>query len=132
MRPRFLRQHAAVVLAAFALLGQLAGFAHLGAVDHVTCEHGELVDLDRHAAPAVAAHDDRDRAFHADSAAEGREHEHCLGSAMRRERAAVAAYATAPRLLACDNPRAAPAPRCAVAAPIPLLALAPKSSPPTV
>jgi hypothetical protein len=132
MRPRFLRPHAAVVLAALALLGQLAGFAHLGAVDHVTCEHGELVDLDRHATPAVAAHHDHESAFHADSAAQGREHEHCFVSAMRRERAAVAAHATAPRLLTCDRPRAASAPRCDVAAPIPLLALAPKSSPPTV
>ena len=131
MRSTRTRQLPAIVLAALALFGQLAGFAHLVAVDHVACEHGELVDV-RHHPPAVASHHDPAKAFHASSASERREHEHCLLSPMRRDRAAISGRTSPTSLLSCDRQRAIATIENDVAAPIPLILLAPKSSPPTV
>jgi hypothetical protein len=121
----------AISLAALALFGQLAGFAHLVAVDHVRCEHGELVDVAHHA-PAVASHHDPDESFHAASAAETREHEHCLLSPMRRDHATVAPRPSQSSIVACNRHSALATPGSTVPAPIPLILLAPKSSPPTV
>lgn len=121
----------AISLAALALFGQLASFAHLLAVDHVRCEHGELVDLAHHT-PTVAAHRDADKSFHASSASETPEHEHCLLSPMRRDRAVVAQRTSQSSIVACDRDRATAALASFVPAPIPLILLAPKSSPPTV
>jgi hypothetical protein len=120
----------AISLAALALFAQLASFAHLAAVDHIRCEHGELVDIAHHA-PTVAAHRDPDKSFHA-STADTREHEHCLLSPMRRDRAAIAQRASQSSVVACDRHSAIAALERNVPAPIPLILLAPKSSPPTV
>jgi hypothetical protein len=131
MRSRTRLRFPAITLAALALLGPLASFAHLVAVDHVRCEHGELVDVGRHA-PTVAAHHDRDKSFHAATAEETREHEHCLVSPMRRDGATVAERASPSSIVACRRHTSSPALASVVPAPIPLILLAPKSSPPTV
>jgi len=131
MLPRTKLRFPAVALAALALFGQLAGFAHLVAVDHVRCEHGELVDVGHHA-PTVAPHRDADKSFHASTAADTREHEHCLLSPMRRDRATVAPGASQSSIVACHRHSVIAALGRTVPAPIPLILLAPKSSPPTV
>jgi hypothetical protein len=131
MRLRTTRRIPALALAALALFGQLAGFAHLVAVDHVACEHGELVDVAQ-PSPALASHHDPDQSFHAATASQGREHEHCLLSPMRRDRAAVALETPRASPFSCDGPTPIAILASDIPAPIPLILLAPKSSPPSV
>lgn len=130
MRLTTTRRLPAIALAALALFGQLASFAHLVAVDHVRCEHGELVDVGRHSS-ATASHHDSGEAFHA-AASEAREHEHCLLSPMRRDRAAIAQRAAHSIAFASDGRSPLATTGTDAGAPIPLILLAPKSSPPTV
>lgn len=123
----------AALLAVVALAGQLASFAHLVLVRHVTCaEHGEMIEIGsaatsvavttpREAAPAMRA---------ATSPAAAHDHEHCLISPMRRDRLAATAsvWQEAARVDADDaigvtHDRAVPPPIAAII-------LAPKSSPP--
>lgn len=118
----------AALLCALTLAAQLASMAHGTTVTHVTCaEHGESMevvasaDADRHAHTGACV-----RAIAGDS-----HHEHCVIASFRRERstAAVATVrASAPILRgeASSSDRFAHAP----ASPIPLILLAPKSSPP--
>jgi hypothetical protein len=131
MRSRVKLRLPASSLAALALFGQLASFVHLVAVDHVRCEHGELVDV-ANRAPTVASHRDRVNSFHASTASGTREHEHCLLSPMRRDRATVAQRALQCSLLPSASGAVCATLGTAVPVPIPLLLLAPKSSPPTV
>ena len=123
-------------LAVLCLLAQLSGTVHLALVSHVTCaEHGELVEPGE-AWSVSAALPDRggDGPHLAQGLALAREaahgHDHCLATALRRASApperpaspeapapgeALAVHAAAGRALA-------PA--------LPLLAVAPKASPP--
>lgn len=131
MRPKTRLPLSAIALAALALFGQIGSFAHLAAVDHVRCEHGELVDLVRRG-PTLGAHRDADTSFHASNAAQAREHEHCLLSPMRRDHATVAERASHSSIIPCERSRSIATLANAIPAPIPLILLAPKSSPPTV
>ena len=129
-RPSTAARWSAIAVAALALWSQLAGFAHLVAVDHVACEHGELVHLDR-GAPAVAAHHDAEQSFHPSPAGARDTHEHCLLSPLRRNRSTVAPRAPHAIAVAAASTRVSAQARFVVPAPIPLLLFAPKSSPPS-
>ena len=127
------RRAIALAVAGLCLGGQLASFAHLLAVRHVTCpEHGEIIHRD-----AVASRSSswRDRAaehssLHASRSAAARDgHDACLVWAHRHERADIQRAGASVRVEASTNAvernvRAVPA------LPAPLLLLAPKSSPP--
>ncbi len=122
----------AVALALVAFAGQLAGFAHLVAVEHVRCEHGELVEVSRRQLPSSAGAVARSTVDSVGSASDvaTHGHEHCLLGPTRRDHLALHAYhasaaGRAPELR-CDLGPAA----CAVAPPIPIIVLAPKNSPP--
>jgi hypothetical protein len=120
-------------LATLALVGQLASFAHLVLVRHVTCaEHGELIEVGHERALAVAT-------AHADSpgiatAATGQAHghDHCLLAPMRRDRVALGA----PHALDCAHVDAfgtiGRVGARLIPPPIAVILLAPKSSPPLV
>lgn len=110
------------------LLGQLGAVVHLGVVRHVRCaEHDALVHAERPGAEAApvegAAALPVEAAEHAD--------EHCLVAELRRTEwqgptatSTAAPAPTAPDVPALDR-------EVAPAAPVDLLRLAPKSSPPT-
>lgn len=103
---------------------------HLLLVTHAACEHGELIEL----APGterVAPADDRpgtgpDRAEKAHGDAAG--HDHCDAPALRHLPVEVGPALGAPTLLT-SAPCAAAGPH-EERRPLPLLALAPKGSPP--
>jgi hypothetical protein len=122
----------AAALAIFALAGQVASFAHLVLVRHVTCaEHGEMIEVGHgHAAVATAPHRRAVTAVSEAAGAEAHGHEHCLLTPMRRDRLAagapvafdsvhIDAYGTI-GVVGTDE----------VAPPIALIVLAPKNSPP--
>ena len=118
------------------LVGQMAGFAHLVAVQHARCpDHGELIDVAGPPAaqliksgiggkPTSAGLTARDRGER------GHKHEHCTVALKRRERSARAEpthfAATAPSLVALHDHAAYELAHLA----LPLLRLAPKTSPP--
>ena len=122
----------AIALAAAVLVGQLASFAHIVIVQHVACEHGELVEVGWRASTVSSAANRRAAAgVTATSAAASHGHDHCLLAPMRRDRLgphAPAAGCTILRDSFCDIARGdtlfAPPP-------IGVLILAPKNSPPT-
>jgi hypothetical protein len=120
-------------LAVLALAGQLASFAHLALVRHVTCaEHGELIEVGSAATSAAATPRDVPPAVSAAaSAGAAHDHEHCLISPMRRDRIASAASASqhAARVDSYDSIGIGRT--RTVAPPIAAIVLAPKSSPPT-
>lgn len=109
--------------------GQLSSVVHMITVRHSTCtEHGELIDSDG-ATPARRA--SADTAFEVADASARHSHDHCpVSAATPRGNLGVAPVAAAstpaaPRPSAGPARRAIPLPR-----PVPLLLLAPKSSPP--
>ena len=115
------------------LLTQASGLLHGLLVEHARCpEHGEAVHVGEtgHAAHASAI-PGATAALHAAAArVEAHAHEHCALASDRRERAIAGRPSTtataAPRAVA----RAVPLLSLAHPAQIPLLSLAPKSSPP--
>jgi hypothetical protein len=130
----------AVTAAVLCLSAQLAGFAHMFFVRHVTCpEHGELLDVSAVDDGPLAEHVDRQL----DSLSSGRgddvghQHDHCLVAAIGAQ---PMAGANPPAVVHDDiAPAFSPAPAATVAAvrgversrvSIALLLLAPKSSPP--
>jgi hypothetical protein len=128
----------ACALGLAAMLGQVAGYAHLAFTSHVTCaEHGELVEADNGGEQGASAADTlaaREHAAggHADlsAAAEGAHgHDHCTIAPHRRDRVT---HDGARVRLDSASATVADGIRFAVAPPRPiaLLALAPKSSPP--
>ena len=110
-----------------ALVAQLVGFAHLAAVRHVRCaEHGELIELHGDDVATLA----RTTGDALGAAGEGHGHDHCLLGPVRRDGAALAVPEAARVARAeVDVARARP-PVDVARLPIPLLRLAPKSSPP--
>jgi hypothetical protein len=130
-------------LALFAVGGQLAGVVHLALVPHTVCaEHGELVHAEQGASvhaggadatSANAAHVATTAAYRAGHAAESADHhEHCFVSALRRQSSAVAPAQASPQLAPLAGCQATTLLTAATAPAIPLLALAPKSSPPAL
>jgi hypothetical protein len=118
-----------VLIALGLLLAQGPMLLHLLLVRHVTCEHGELVELaPPQADPAVTRESGPlpDRLDAADAG--GSDHAHCDILAVRHRPGDVAPGVGAPSLL-CVAPRASLSGR-GESRPVPLLALAPKSSPP--
>jgi hypothetical protein len=116
-------------LVAACLVGQLSAFIHLGLVRHAVCaEHGAsthateaIAPVSREAAPGSGV---QRRAPEA-----GPGHGHCMVAAHQRERAlSPGDTSVVPSLQAAG--RRARAERSHPDAPIPLLRLAPKSSPP--
>jgi hypothetical protein len=130
----------ALVAAVACLLVYGVNFAHLALVRHAPCvAHDEVVHAaaDAAAGPAGARRPDEEAppgtATTAVAAASipGHGEEHCLALASRRREHAALSPAQAdggPAPGATPLPR--PAPREAAAAPIPLVRLAPKTSPP--
>jgi hypothetical protein len=124
------RRALALSLAAVVLGGQLAGFAHLVLVAHVTCaEHGELVEVGHTPRRTVARDDGRTHLTDAGEASE-QGHEHCTLAPHRRDGAMDVSRvdfvaAVAPLRSAAWSATVSPR-----GPPIALLHLAPKSSPP--
>lgn len=128
------RSFAALLIALGLLALQGPRLFHLLLVAHTTCEHGELVEVHRqristpHAqgaardkGPAAAP----GHADHADSA----DHDHCDTLALRHLPAEIEPAFVAPSLLTLDP--ALTLVERSEARPVPLLALAPKGSPPS-
>ena len=103
---------------------------HLLLVQHVACEHGELVEVARPRAAAAVTRDSSPLPDRLDAAdVGGSDHAHCDVLALRHRPGDVAPTVGAPSLLTI-------APRvsltgCGESRPVPLLSLAPKSSPPS-
>jgi hypothetical protein len=119
-------------LAVIALVGQLASFAHLVLVRHVTCaEHGELVELGRDR-PMVATVSRRHvpMAVADASSAGGHGHDHCLIAPMRRDRLAIGTPASLDSTHIEAYGTIGYAGDDGLASPIALILLAPKNSPP--
>ena len=130
-RPRA-RSPLAVLVGLACLMSHLGGLLHLILVPHATCaEHGET----SHLVPDTTPHADEARGdgwqLGTDAQPEG-EDDHCLTVALTRaEAASLHAPADAvPVVHALARPVAVPAqqPAC----PLPLLAFAPKTSPPAL
>jgi uncharacterized Zn-binding protein involved in type VI secretion len=120
------------MLAVVALVGQLASFAHLVLVRHVTCaEHGELVEIGRdHSTPAVRSHRLAVATVGDASATETHGHEHCLLAPMRRDRL-VAGAPVAFDVARLDAHRTIDPERdVAVFQSVAVIVFAPKNSPP--
>ena len=105
---------------------------HLWLVPHAPCEHGELVEVDRHAHATEASKEsdgDGDEVrVDKGSAAESEGHDHCDALAVRHlpgEAPAIVAEASELTLPATEGLSEG-----AEARPVPLLFLAPKASPP--
>jgi hypothetical protein len=122
----------AALLAVVALAGQLASFAHLVVVRHVTCaEHGEMIEVGSAAtSAAVTPHETPPAMRAAASPSAAHAHEHCLISPMRRDRIAATALTSADPARVDTSATTAVAGDRAVAPPIAAIVLAPKSSPP--
>jgi len=116
---------ATLALALVCLAGQLSTVVHLAVVQHTTCEHGELVEaplavtVAQPGDPGVSAPDD---------AAPPHSHDHCVLNTSRRDGPRLARVSAPLATLEVALPRL-----CADAPPpasIPLIFVAPKSSPP--
>ncbi len=119
---------AALALTLLFAVGQLAGFAHLVLVPHVTCpEHGELMHAE--AAPAAPTLAGGPARAWLNRGARAHGHDHCLAFSSRREDVLAAAGPAAPEVQA-PAPHSAPPARTPFAPPLALLRLAPKGSPP--
>jgi hypothetical protein len=116
-------------VALLAMLAQVGSYVHLASGDHVTCaEHGELVEV-AHAASPKGPPERKSGSTFVAASSETHGHEHCLVAPHRRDHVAqslarsgiTSAHAPviAQRLQALAPP-----------APIRLILLAPKSSPP--
>lgn len=129
------RRQATWCVAVVCLVAQLLGWGHLIAVEHARCaEHGEVIHVDRAAAPERLTQehrgDERETSM-ADADRDDRHaDDHCSWLAERRDVVlGVSAHVTClptAELASVTPPRSAPP-----AASIALLRLAPKLSPPT-
>jgi hypothetical protein len=126
-------QQLALLMALFSVGGQLAGAVHLLLVPHVVCpEHGELIHLDgdgesEHPAPldlAASAYRRGSETTAADA------HDHCMVSAIRGAEPTLREPCGTLVAACISAPLASGVPAPALHQAVPLLLLAPKSSPP--
>jgi hypothetical protein len=132
---RWLGSWWAILVTLGLLIAQGPMLAHLLIVRHVTCEHGELIEGSGHAArhePAAAATSDADEARDRVTPGSGGEsgHDHCDALALRHCPTEVG-LVIGPALLLEIEERASLG-ASAEQRPVPLLSLAPKSSPPSI
>ena len=131
-RRTFTTKTLAIALAAVALLGPLASLAHIVAVQHVACEHGELVEVGpraRGTSRATSLH--AGTAITAAPAAASHGHDHCLLAPMRRDRLGQNVPSAQPVLAVGTPCGASLAEANEPPPPIGVIVLAPKNSPPT-
>lgn len=119
------------VLVVAALLVQFTNFVHLAAKTHVACEHGDLVEIESPAPNALFATAENSSLKTAWRAEANHEHDHCLLSPLKRDRAAVKVNVH----VSLDN-SLPPTPSVTLAHQgslqlISVILLAPKNSPPT-
>ena len=125
-RPRSLRW-LGLALAVVCFGGQLSSIVHLALVRHATClEHGEPIHADG-ATPARRA--GVDNAFEVAGGSPRHGHDHCPVSAATA-RGDLAAPSAAASIPAGPGPSEGPSRAIPLVRPVPLLLLAPKSSPP--
>jgi hypothetical protein len=130
------------VVGGLCLLGQLLGLVHLALVRHATClEHDALVHAEESSEPARLAGGSRQESPARSSATDlvqpltvdtaGHADDHCLAVGCRR---LDLTFSRSDWSLAASNPRAHAAAPAGVEppAPVALLRLAPKSSPPSL
>lgn len=127
------RQIFSIALAALFVAAQLSSFTHELLVRHVTCpEHGELIHADEATASLPVSSDDAPALAYRATSVEvsGHGHEHCSVCTARREQLFIAApsaplvsAATLKEVVGVERGNCLPAP-------VALLRLAPKSSPP--
>jgi hypothetical protein len=124
-----------VGLALLCVTSQVSGLAHLAFVPHMTCaEHGELVELGTAPAPMLTPEALPRLAAAATTslveALAGHGHDHCLLTTLRRTPAELARTQAPGDGVRSDEPQARGSRTEAVPAALPVLAVAPKSSPP--
>jgi hypothetical protein len=115
---------AAALLAALIALGPLLSAAHLALVQHVTCDHGETIEI---VFADGEQHQHAGTCIRESSAASEHEHDHCAVAGHQHARAvapdrSVEGAARVRQLVALPDATAPPQ--------IALLSQAPKSSPP--
>lgn len=116
-----------------AVAGQVAGFAHLAVVRHVTCaEHGELIELGHASPAAVAIQPQANVVIAAAALGETHGHDHCLIAPMRRDRAALGGGATLDGRHFDADATCGHVSSRDIAPAIAIIRLAPKNSPPLV
>lgn len=123
-------------LAALCLFAQLSGLAHLAIVPHVTCaEHGELIEASASTSDWSIHSSSPGESFEICSVEPGLEaaaehsHDHCAVTSMRRTPGCPLGPTSTEMSAPVEQPRrVGREPRVHTA--LPLLALAPKSSPP--
>lgn len=123
-------------LAALCLVAQLSGLAHLAFVPHVTCaEHGELLEASTSASAWSIHPSSPGESFEVRSAepgpeaAVGHSHNHCAVTSMRRTPGCPLGPAST-EVSAPVEPQRRVGREPRVPTVLPLLAVAPKSSPP--
>ncbi len=125
----------AVLAASFVLVAQASGLGHLLLVQHSVCpQHGELIHVGEattHPATvaAVAPSDDDVAGLTTDEGDAADSHERCTLLAERRERLLLRAPSSGLAVLALLSQRHAPPAELSHAPQVPLLRVAPKSSP---
>ena len=121
----------AATLATLALASQLASFAHVVLLRHVTCtEHGELIEVGREQAIVATPTRETTQAVSASSSAGAHGHDHCLIVATRRHRFLVGVVASLDSMHVDAHGTIARLSHDEAPPPIAVLLLAPKSSPP--
>lgn len=122
-----------VLVAAFALLGQVASLAHLALVQHTRClEHDALVHAPGGEAAQTVASSATTAPIVAAVPSEAADHgdDHCLIAGLRRRDVSASATPAPADLPAAQVVLTPAGQQPADSHPIPLLARAPKSSPP--
>lgn len=120
----------ACALVAAALFAQFANFVHVARVAHVSCEHGDLIEIESPSSAAFFTTVEHATVRESWRAEANHEHDHCLVSAVQRDRAAT----VGPESAAVTTVHSATAPMLSVSElpvrTIAVLLLAPKNSPP--
>jgi len=117
-----------LLIALSLLLGQGATALHLLMVPHTTCEHGELIEIET--AAHVSASSDKTSETRIEAGTPGNgEHQHCDVNAQVHRIPEVSPWVGEASLL-CIEPREMLSER-GETRPVAVLALAPKSSPPS-
>jgi len=121
-----------LAIAALFLAAQLSTFGHLLFQRHVACAHGELIHVDESPAhPVVAPTEEPELAYRAGpNVASSHAHDHCLTCIAGRERLMSVSPASGLVLAPVSKDVAGAARGPCAPAPVALLRLAPKSSPP--
>lgn len=133
-RAPWLRSWHAILITLGLLIAQGPVLAHLLIVRHVTCEHGELVEGAGHAARHETSLDSADDGSSGERAAPGggaeSDHDHCDALALRHCPTAVGVVIGPATLI--EIARLTALGEGLEQRPVPLLSLAPKSSPPAI